>query len=1177
VNRAVAYLGPLSMAAGAWLTAPSPHPVVPETAVLGLAGAALALALLGVALGRQWVVGLGLAAGVAATLPPVVPVLWLGPILLVLGAALALEGAAAGARGLELPPLRAWGFPLGLTLVAALVPLAAFATQSGRESLDITQGMGLGVTAPFLLAAAWAGWTALERRRSDDAEGSPLVPAVLALVLVLGGLGLGSATVADAQGGEFNCEDPRTAGFEQFSCQTSSHVLAREETAQNVTTDSWRLNQSRMLLIDPGFRTDQIANLTFQDVTLDVPLLIQEDQQDCSSSEVALDRATSSWTEATTVPEAPDGEAPITVQPSAGECAGGELSFNVTDHFQAWADGAPLEGWRLYLTQGYEDTARDEGFGGLAGPYDQSAVFDTNPPRIEDTEVDPAPANGTLMAPVDRPLNVTTNVTDPRGGLRNGTLTVDDETATAAPLDGSGVTNLSYTVEESTANGTLALNVSDWDGNTDRAELADLRPDRDPPELAAGRGQPLETTDEGFRVTEPVPEGADRTVAFNVTDDACEFVDPCASLEVRNETGDLVAERSVGPATTNVSVPLPSQDPPERTLSLHLEDAAGRSVGALVEVPVEERRSPDLRDLRLTDAQGREDTQEAGLPLEVRLGVADESPPIEVQVSEGDTDLATATVEATNGTVELAPVLDEPGTQLVTVAAEDRWGNQASQARAVAIEAPQDPIVTVPAAGFVPSQAVLDARVEDASVGPDDVDVEVTRGGSSFESAVVDRELAPDGVNLTVRFPELLHGEDVGLTVSATDGLDRFGTDSVDLTVDARGPEVTVAPQPGARSGGTIWSVPDGTVVVDASDPASGLAALRVLEPFDREVSLDGETFAVDDIGQQQLGVRAEDAAGNPSVATLDLRLDDEPPTVDLDVDGHALVVTVEESGSGLDRVELRADGDPLAVPSVPGTHEVEVPGVTRGDEVTATLTAVDRVAQEAELEETVTIEDAPPQARLVARDGGQVSFTASDPDGDEVDAEATATHLVNGTTVALPVDGDGIQLPDWRGDVRLALEATASEETTTSTRTYTLGEGPFLDAEVPDGVGPGDEATIEVSWLRDYESVTVVATDEGTQAGLAEVEETGPGQGQATLTLDEEGTYDLELRGQHADGSVETQSLGGLEVEAGPSPAVLVVAVLLLVALVGLLVLTRVGDEEEAQAPGEGGPAEPP
>lgn len=1169
MRAAIGYLGPILLALGAWLAAPDPHPVLSGALALGLVGLAGVLALVGVALGSQVTVGAGLVAGIAATLPPVVPMGWGGPALIVLGAALALEGAAARETGIPMAPLSAWRLPLGLTLAAALVSLAALATQVGRESLDISQGLGLAASAPFLLGAAWAGLRAFQRRRGDEGE-SPVAPALLAVVLLAGGIALATSAPAHAQSSEDCSGFDDQGGF--VGCPVRLHVLAQPNDSAVVTNETYTLNRDRVLLIDPKPAFDETTNFTFSRATLNVDINPTTGDTSCTNRRFTLDRATGPWGRATTAEAAPDGTEPVTEAPTDGMClgGGGTLGFNITTHMNAWADGEPIHGWRLRLTQG-------QPMDGGSGPYTMDGAYDRNAPEIVSITTRPAPqptgdGGEILMAPVDGQISVDVDVDNPKGDLRNATLKVGDQEALNVTLPANDRANLTMDVTAGVANGSLLLRVQDWDDRFDRAFVASLRPDRTAPSMQPKPDSGLEDTDDGWRLPEPLPEGVDADVTFNVTDDACEFVDPCTRLVAVNETGATIANATGNATAHNITVPLPTQAPGDHVLTLRATDPAGRQATQKLAYRVSEPRAPVLTNVSITDGLGRSNRQEAGLPLVVNLTVEDESAPLTVNISSAGDELANRTVDVAGRSIELAPVVEQAGRRSLDIQVTDRWGNIASTVETVEMLPARNPRIELPEQRYLRSEDTLKASVFDASLAPENVTLRILRAGTPIAGATVDKALTDGGVDITIALPQLLHGEDVRIIATATDRLGQFSTASSDHEADVLAPDIRIDVTDGARIGATLWALPGGELNVTAEDPDSGLAHVTLRQPTERSLDPNGSTIPIDEVASRQLVIEAVDRVGNEANWTGQVELDEEAPRLSLSVDGHAVLATVREGQSGLAQVGITADGAPLSIPKVPGEHRVEIPDVARGDVVDVHLAAEDNVGHSANISRNVTIGDAPPELRVSSLEGRQLNLFTSDPDGDAVTTEARAVHLVNGSRRSISVAGNGtLTLPDWRGDVEVVVDAHAHNATTTRSRTFTLGEGPFLHASLPREVEPGSTVTVEVTWERAYEAVTLVVTQDGEQVTVANVTETSDGHGEATLSLDEEGSYGLELSGRHQDGTVETASVGQVDVESGPSGIFLAIGLLLLIAVVGLILLERYAEEDEEDAPPEG------
>lgn len=1173
------YLGPVLLALGAWLAAPTPHPTFSSTVVLGLVATSAILGLVTLHLGSQVGVGVAMAAAIAATLPPIVPMGWPGALLIVVGSALSLEGAVSRGSGLPMAPLRSWALPAGLTLTAALVALLALTTQVGRDSIDISQGVGLAVSAPLLLGAGWAVLRAL--RSSDEESSSSLVPAIVAIMLLVGGAFVLSAPTTKAER-EFDpgpCVDGQGARFwsrEAFGgCTARLHLLVDENTSQVVNNQSWQLTQDERLLIRPGFEKGLFQNFTFESATLEVPATTGTETS-CPHKVLELARNTEGFNEETRVGSLPETTDPLTASRTQTECAAGSpLRYNVTEHFQAWADGEPQTGWTLRLAQG-------QTFQGRGSPSEMAASFDVHEPEIRNVTSSPASVETEdgaekLMAPVGERLEFNLSINDSRGGVRNVELLLGDRVIlneTLAANDGGDLNEtVGYTVDPARANGTLTARVVDWDRWADDVRVAELDPDREPPQAQPTEDTTLERTDTGWRVPDPVPRGEQVEIGLDVQDDSCESVPDCVRLTVRNQTDAVVAERS---GSGTLSFPLSTDRPGDHVFKLDLSDAADRLNASTLSYRVSEPDAPILEDVSVTDGLGRSDQQEAGLPLEVDLTVEDVSPPIDLRIHAGSDLLVNRTFETTSVDRVLRPVVEEPGRKNLRITAVDRWGNEETILRAVDIHQARAPIIELPDRAFVPTQPTLPVHIEDASVTPENVSVEVLRSGAALPIDVA-TEVTEEGVDLSVQLPDLLHGSDLRMVVHATDRLGLFTPETADFEADVLGPRLQVEPSIGARTTEAVWTLQNATLDVEAGDPDSGLAGVRLLEPISRELAAN-ESVPVSEVGTRQVTIEAVDEVGNRANWSGQVQIDDEAPSLQVAIDGHHVVANITEDESGLDRVQLTVDGEPLGIPRVPGTHRVEIPGVKRGDQVEVDLLAEDRVQHVTNVTRELEVGDAPPEVRLGTLAGNHLRTFADDPDGDEVTLSARAVHRVNGSSVSLRPTEDGtFVLPNWRGDVRLIVDAEAHNATTTNARSFTLGEGPFIDVELPEQAEPGTTVTVDVSWVRAYDSIQIVVTHEGERVALANVTESDAGQGQASFTLPEEGTYSLRLSAQHESGTVETASLGQMEAQSGPSGVFLLIGGLLLVALVGLVLLERYRDEEDEAPADEAPPSNPP
>ncbi len=1162
MRHAFSYLGPVLLFVAAWLVMPDPHPTLGTGLALIIAGVGAAAAALGIVLARQLVVLLGIIATVAVTFPVDLPIAWLGPPLHVLGAALALEGARARSIDSQIPPARAWGLPLLLAAIASIVPLAALLTEVGRESLDVTQGMGLGVSAPFLLLGIWLVVRALSRQQEATQDraatwtGTVLLIAAVLLVTV--------PMTAEAT----SHQTPDRGNWEDLDVQRQFQVDANRSV--NVTTTDWSLNSSNAMLVEPRIPEASLSNWTVQGATLTIPLA-GGNPLSCEATTFTISRLNGSWDDETLLADIPQTHEPIEATWTATDCtAGNPLEVNVTDHLQSWADGAPLDGWEIVLAS---DSGEQAGNGALG----TTAVYDRNPPRIQAISTVPEPRTSRededvefAMVPTGEPFLVNASI-DEEDLLRNASL---DVLGTGQVLNrsvtGNESVNLTVTLDETTANGTLQLRVDDWDGYYDTANGPHIRPDTERPTLEPNTTElAIEVDGDAWRLpeAEALEEDEEASLTFNASDDACDVVLDCLTVEARRADGTSL-ETFDGNGTHELA--LPTGTPGPHHLVLEAEDAAGRLRTISFFYNVSEPRAPTIEEISTTGFGGRTDEQEAGLPLQVNVTVEDESPPLTVRVLLGTQELNTTTVTASGEPASLLVTIDEPGNHTLVVEAEDRWENNVTASHDVEIKPDLAPLIDLPEKGFIQPESALRARVLDTSVSTDQVTVDLFSGGSELSGASVSLSPRSDGVGIRVDLPFLLHGEPVRLVVEATDAGGKTATGQADYTADAEPPSIELSTSRGQRIGTDLWTTEDAVLLLSAEDADSGVASFRMTSPIDQALDADVATVNVSAVGSEEIRLTATDAVGNEATWTGQIRIDDAPPRVDVSIDGHDLVVTIEEAESGLRSVSVLRDETPVTIPVTNGTHRATLDGVRRGDVVNVTASVSDRVFQTTNWTGNLTVGDAPPEVTFQPRQNGTLPIRLDDADGDPVEAEVTARHRVTGNETTLALEDGNVTLPDWRGDVEVTVEATSFNTTIREDEQLTLGTGPFLHAELPETIAPGQTAEIPVTWERAYTSIDLLVERDGTQVDVLEVEEQAPGEGTVTLDLDEEGTYQLSLSGQHEDGEVETASLEEVQVDSGTSVWLIVAGVLILVLLVSLAVLEFLNrrQDEEPQEP---------
>lgn len=1139
-----AILAALALGGGAFLASPAAHPIWGATGSLALAGAAVVLALVAYALGREWITGLAIGAALAATIPPDLPMGWIGPLLLTAGAALSLETTRAREAG-ALPPATAWALPVGLTIVGLSVPLAALVVQSGRESLDLAQGIGAAVSAPFVLLAA-AGLLSLVYSDEEDEtseaasdEAADAANSTVAAVAIVAGLaillvtaGLVAANTREQQ-----------RGMELEVLVDDSGASGRDMTQQTF----WAIDNSSVALLLPDTDNLQIRNVTVLEAEFAVnenSLSSPEGSTSCERVVIQLARNVDPWGTGTTWSTLPSTTNPRNRTIDLDQCnQHPAFTWDVTADARAWSRGEPLNGWTLSMPQG------DREYDVVIPTY--NVTYDPNPPEIAGVETTPDRVPGGVIAPVGQNVTVAVNATDPMGGIRNATLVHDGVQIGSArfPVNTTDTT-LTFRARAGMPDAPLVVEVVDWDGNEARKAIG--RPILD-------RLRPNATVE--AVPTEPVPRGSTPNATLAFQDDLCEDVTPCLDWSVRNETGHIVAN---GTGNGTATIQLPTQHAGPRELVVTVTDRAGRTNSTTLSYLVREQVPPGFARLNVLGALERPNLQEQGLPFTVELALDEESPPITVDVFAGSAPVAKRTIDTTQAAFPIN--VTDTGETTITVRVEDRWGNVAQAQRRVTVEPRSEPIVLLPTRDFVSRQPTLAVQIVDLSVDPLNVTVDATVGGSPLPGMSTNHSVTRTGLDLSVGLPSLVDGERVRLVVQATDALGQSASTSHAYTADAGPPRISVEPSPGIFDDGVLFTTPDGEVTFAASDDVSSVTRFeldgRAIDPRGTDVPA-GQLAS-------SFSLIAEDEAGNQATRQGAVSIDGTPPTVEAGIDGHDVVVTVTEQGSGLARSTVTVDGTLHPIPLAPGTHNVTLTDVRRGDEITAEVRAVDRVGQEATVVRNLTVEDAPPRITIGTVDGRNVSLSTSDPDGDTVDTTVTARHAVNGTERTLERTAGRVTLPDWRGEVVLEVAASAHDATTTRMRTLLLGQPPFVSARAPEEATTGREVTVHVEWARRADEITVTALRDGIEVASADVQPTSDGEGTATLTFDESGTYHLDARLVSPDGDVEVQSAGTVSVSTAIGWPIWVLVALGAIGLIGAGVYLWLRRREE---PDEGQP----
>ncbi len=1149
-------LGALLVGAGTLLTA-SPDPLFGQASTTLLPAAASVLGLIAVVWGREWLALVALATGLAATIPPPLPMDWIPAVLAALGAVLLFEGARARREATPPPPLKAFLLPALLLLASLLVALAALTTQSGRESLDLAQGLGVAVSAPFLLLAAWGILTLIHQRRSTPT--SAITVTVLAVLVALALVPL--TPPAEAQPGQQQGERTTVMSIERVVVVDDTGAGGRE-----IDGFSYEIREDQIAFLKPFF-LPSYTNATFSQATLQLKGFTFSDTftKQCDREfTLRASRVLQPWGTTTTWETLPNTTDPHTTTYTREDCASNiPLNFDVTEHYRDWGDGAPWQGWLVELvsvdgtpvssTRG-EPTLQVE-----RGESFSITTWNPNAPRIRHVDTDPGTVEGTLFGPVGGNVTLDVNITDRRGGMRSVVVSQEDTELARASLtdafNGTRDVQLTLPIEASTPTGPLDLFVVDWDGNNATLDgFVELELDPEPPSI---------------QVIDAPPEEADEDqvihTRLNITDDGCQRVEACITWNVTTGDGVVLASNTT---EQNVSIPLPTDRPGRHEVHIVAEDVAGAISRELLVYNIREPRAPVLEDLEINGFRGAP-IQEAGLPVHVDLSATDETPPLTVRVLDGEMELAAH--ESLEAAFNLTVPGLEAGNHTLTVEVTDHWGNQATETANLTVERAQEPRIRLPGASVVGSTAQLTITVEDRSVRPSNVTITATQDGQRLADLRERVTLLERGLHISVDLPSLLHGEQATLSVTAVDDLGQGASASQELTADLRGPRIEITSDQGVRNATAILARSTANLTFTATDDVSEVTAFDLVLP--RRLSLDpvGETLPARELGSGPVHAQATDGVGNQANRTLELVLDDEAPELLLDIQGHEVLVTAREELSGLDTLTFSVDGTTLPVPLASSTHRVALDNVVRGDRIVASLTAQDRVGNEAALTERLTVQDAEPTITVGQRDGDTLPITVDDPDNDALDTTITVRHRVTERETTVPIEDGAIQLPDWRGELLVHIRAEAHGKTVTHETVLLRGQGPFLHAKADGDRDTGEPVEINVTWERAASKLTAVATRDGAEVASAPIEVQRPGQGTATFTFEEAGDYELTVRMVTEDGEVEIAQAGTVDIDDPIGWIPLLLIMLVLIGVAGWVLQAVLARDADASASPDG------
>lgn len=483
--------------------------------------------------------------------------------------------------------------------------------------------------------------------------------------------------------------------------------------------------------------------------------------------------------------------------------------------------------------------------------------------------------------------------------------------------------------------------------------------------------------------------------------------------------------------------------------------------------------------------------------------------------------------------------------------------------------------------GWGPAQPQLRAVLQDVNIDRHRITLFVSVNGQDFQRVQSAVTSVGDEATATAKLGPFIHGDQVEVKVVATDTFNRTLRTVRSFTVDDREPRADLAFQGRAIEGLARKVIPASThLLVQGNDTDSGLAFTQ-FRVFPRDGTAgawqraDGPVNVTTAPGYEGPGAysfqyRAVDAAGNPGdPSSADVYVDVRAPTIDWSRTADAVELAVEDPGSGVRdvRVHYRNSSGPFLdlpvtlVQKTPdgGVYRADLPFTPRGERIQVWFAAEDALNHTATLGRPDTsgqrplgwdqpnhppaVEIQSPTPRSQVSGEVPVRWSASDPDGDDVEVEVEARPVVldEARPVADPLGNPGnatwdtTSFPDGRYELRVV--ARDGRNTTVGTtivdiRNTELG---LAEVSVPSGdLDPGESATISATVYRKVKTVkariqlaaagggetveTVTLRDDGRGADAA----AGDGTHTGTFTPTREGSYSTALQITYEDGSTE-------------------------------------------------------
>ncbi len=684
-------------------------------------------------------------------------------------------------------------------------------------------------------------------------------------------------------------------------------------------------------------------------------------------------------------------------------------------------------------------------------------------------------------------------------------------------------------------------------------------------------------------------------LAVNVSDLSCQAeVSSCGTWEL-NWRGLRLANGTLTPSQrieTNITLPRPGNT----SAQLIVRDAVGNENqttrwGLLVQDTHPPAAVPTEGTLL---APNQSATIENGTPLAVNLQIEDDLPVNASLLFEGTRGLE-RNLPAPDEQGRIRAELDLPeGGYAARLVLDDGTHTRQQRFGQITIAPPGAPSVSidVPAERIRPD-AEITATIEDRNLDAKRTNVQAEVNGLTVQPEL-EEHTHPEGQRLTIALGDLVHDDEVEITVRAHDAQGLSSNASAQVRVDALAPRLL-------HPANQTWYPPATRALFEAEDPGGGTT----------EIDIDvgglhatGTTPLRVDVHQltrrtgslEPLTLTLSDDLGNTRTQRLLIGIDEQKPEVTTTFDADGLIVLAEDNASGVEHVSawVGLNGAALNQTQVfqdsPTRFFVATPSLTRGDELTLAITVDDIVGNRARLGTLAdpvnrTVPDRPPSLsleRVSAAVGatGHVNWSAQDPDEDPLDVELTIASP-SGDTEQRSVDALGSEEiePSQPGRYTVSLRASsAGQHAEESTVFYLARDGRVTTVtHVSEDLDPDEAFTFELSFPHEPQRVLATATDEQGAAQSGEVDLQGT---RATATFEElaEGEHEITATVVHETGAVEevhvatVQSSEPIGERLGDFilPLLVVLALLMVVAIAALWYRRRQEQEDHDKAQGE-------